>query len=106
MPEARVGISACCQQCCPLLRVPGSALVNSGGSNACNTCIPHFACPFCYLPVLQVLLNKIALSQFRFRSANALLLFQCGLAAALVQACAVLGIVKLEPFSLRVAKVW
>ncbi|GAB4820036.1 hypothetical protein N2152v2_007082 [Parachlorella kessleri] len=54
----------------------------------------------------EVLLNKIALSQFRFRSANALLLFQCGLAAALVQACAALGVVQLEPFSLRVARVW
>ena len=68
--------------------------------------LTHLPCLLRHLCLLQMLLNKIALSQIRFRSANALLVFQCGLAAALVQACAVLGIVKLEPFSLRVAKVW
>jgi GDP-mannose transporter len=53
-----------------------------------------------------MLLNKIALSHFNFHSANALLLFQCGLSAAAVQVCSMLGLVKVEPFSLRVAKVW
>ena len=57
-------------------------------------------------PSAQILLNKIALSQFDFSSANALLLFQCLLCVVAVQVCSSAGLVKTEPFSMRVVRVW
>ncbi len=55
---------------------------------------------------MQILLNKVALSSFNFKAANALLFFQCALAVVLVQACKVVGLVKVEPFNLNIVKVW
>lgn len=54
----------------------------------------------------QVLLNKIALSSFRFKAPNALLLFQCAVCVVSVQLCQAFGVVKVEPFSWRVVRVW
>ena len=54
-----------------------------------------------------MLLNKIALSQFRFRSANTLLFFQCFVCVFSVKLCQGLGLVRgVEPFSLRVTRIW
>ena len=44
--------------------------------------------------MLQVLLNKIALSSFSFKSANALLFFQCALCMVLVLLCKAAKLVK------------
>lgn len=54
----------------------------------------------------QVLLNKMALSSFNFHSANALLFFQCALCVFMVKAFEAFGLIKLEPFNLKVARVW
>lgn len=56
--------------------------------------------------MLQVLLNKIALSSFHFESPNALLLFQCFLCVILVQACKAAGLVKVEPLNWNIIKIW
>lgn len=45
---------------------------------------------------LQVLLNKIALSSFSFKSANALLFFQCALCMVLVLLCKAAKLVKVR----------
>lgn len=56
---------------------------------------------------LQVLLNKIALSQFNFHSANTLLFFQCLVCVVSVKLCEALGVVRgVEPFSMKVTRVW
>lgn len=57
-------------------------------------------------PCAQVLLNKIALSSFHFKSPNALLFFQCMLCVAAVQACSLAGLIKLEPLRPGVIRVW
>ena len=54
----------------------------------------------------MVLLNKVALSSFGFQCPNALLLFQCALCAALVQGCGLVGLIKLEPWSAAITKIW
>jgi hypothetical protein len=55
---------------------------------------------------VQVLLNKAALSSFHFQSANALLFFQCLLSLTLVNACAALGLIQLEPFNPKIVRAW
>lgn len=55
---------------------------------------------------LQVLLNKMALSSFQFTSANALLFFQCFLCVVLVRISQLMGFVTLEPFNLRIVRIW
>jgi GDP-mannose transporter len=55
---------------------------------------------------LQVLLNKIALSSFRFKSANALLFFQCLLCVVAVQLCKAAGLVKVEPIKFSIIRIW
>lgn len=57
-------------------------------------------------PHTQVLLNKVALSSFQFRSPNALLFFQCALCVAAVQVSALAGLVKLEPLRAGMVRVW
>ncbi|GAB4815079.1 hypothetical protein N2152v2_002125 [Parachlorella kessleri] len=62
---------------------------------------------YCLASMGMVLLNKVALSTFHFRSANALLFFQCLVCVVSVKLCEVLGVVKnVEPFSLKVTRVW
>lgn len=58
------------------------------------------------LSSLQVLLNKMALSSFNFKAANALLFFQCALCVVAVHLCSQLRLIKLEPFNFEVARVW
>lgn len=56
---------------------------------------------------LQVLLNKVALSQFQFHSANSLLLFQCFVCVFSVKLCEALGVVRnVEPLRWKVVRVW
>ena len=55
---------------------------------------------------MQTLLNKAALSSFNFKAPDALLFFQCSLCVILVQAFKLLGLIKVEPLSWRVVKVW
>jgi hypothetical protein len=52
------------------------------------------------------MLNKMALSSFHFNSANALLFFQCALCVVLVQACKMLGLIKVEPFKWSIVRIW
>ena len=54
----------------------------------------------------MVLLNKVALSSFGFRSPNALLLFQCAVCAALVQISGLVGALRLEPWNWAINKIW
>ena len=54
----------------------------------------------------MVLLNKAALSSFDFHCPNSLLLFQCALSVVLVQLCALSGLVKLEPWNLKIIRLW
>jgi hypothetical protein len=50
---------------------------------------------------------QVALSTFRFKSANALLFFQCLVCVVSVKLCQGAGVVKgVEPFSFRVTRVW
>ena len=48
----------------------------------------------------------MALSSFGFKSANALLFFQCAVCVIAVRACAAAGLVKVEPLSMPVVRVW
>lgn len=61
---------------------------------------------YCMASMSMVLLNKVALSSFNFKSANALLFFQCALAVVLVHTCKLAGLVKIEPFNIHVIRVW
>ncbi|EFN52092.1 hypothetical protein CHLNCDRAFT_32701 [Chlorella variabilis] len=61
---------------------------------------------YCLASMMMVLLNKVALSSFHFKSANALLFFQCLLCVVAVQACKAAGLVKVEPFSYDIVRVW
>lgn len=70
-----------------------------------HTSIVAGAC-YCLASISMVLLNKVALSSFQFHSPNALLFFQCMLAVALVQACKLAGLVKVEPLTIQVARIW
>lgn len=54
----------------------------------------------------MVLLNKAALSSFAFQCPNSLLFFQCALCVVLVQATAWLGFIKLEPWNMKIVRVW
>ncbi|PSC73311.1 GDP-mannose transporter GONST1 [Micractinium conductrix] len=61
---------------------------------------------YCTASLSMVLLNKVALSSFDFKSANALLFFQCALCVTLVHTCRMLGLVKVEPFNVQIVRVW
>jgi GDP-mannose transporter len=63
---------------------------------------------YCVASGSMVILNKHALNpkSFNFTAPNALLAFQCALAAALVKACEVLGLVKLQPLKRDLVAVW
>ena len=54
----------------------------------------------------MVLLNKAALSSFDFHSPNSLLFFQCALCVLMVQITASLGVIKLEPWNLKIVRAW
>jgi hypothetical protein len=51
---------------------------------------------YCMASMSMVLLNKIALSSFAFKSANALLFFQCALCTVLVLLCKAAKLVKVR----------
>jgi len=57
-------------------------------------------------PFPQTLLNKAALSSFNFKAPDALLFFQCALCVVLVQAFKMFGLIKVEPFNMKVVRVW
>lgn len=62
---------------------------------------------YCTASGCLILLNKHALASFGFRSPNALLVFQCLVAAVLVKVCEMLGYVsKLQPLSPDLVKTW
>ncbi|KAK9820437.1 hypothetical protein WJX72_010350 [[Myrmecia] bisecta] len=54
----------------------------------------------------MVLLNKAALSSFSFHSPTCLLFFQCLVCVILVKTAHLLGHIRLEPFSVKIVKVW
>jgi GDP-mannose transporter len=55
---------------------------------------------------LQTLLNKAALSSFKFNAPNAILTFQCAVSVLLVVAFKSLGLIRVEPFNWKVVRVW
>ncbi|KAI8474651.1 MAG: hypothetical protein J3K34DRAFT_406930 [Monoraphidium minutum] len=63
---------------------------------------------YCAASGSMVLLNKHALNpkSFGFTAPNALLAFQCSLAALLVKACEGAGLVKLQPLKRDLVKIW
>lgn len=63
---------------------------------------------YCVASGSMVLLNKHALNpkSFGFTAPNALLAFQCALAAALVKACELAGLVRLQPLKRDLVAVW
>lgn len=63
---------------------------------------------YCAASGSMVLLNKHALNpkSFGFTAPNALLAFQCALAAALVKGCELAGLVKLQPLKRDLVAVW
>lgn len=63
---------------------------------------------YCTASGSMVILNKHALNpkSFGFTAPNALLCFQCALAAFLVKMCEVLGLVKLQPLKRDLVSVW
>lgn len=90
---------------------PSAAAAASTGSTVpprLHTCLPSQLCTPLPAPrpsPVQVLLNKVALSSFEFRSPNALLFYQCALCVLLVHACRLAGLVKVEPFNWQIIKV-
>jgi GDP-mannose transporter len=63
---------------------------------------------YCAASGSMVILNKHALNpkSFGFTAPNALLAFQCALAAALVKACHLAGLVKLQPLKRDLVLIW
>eukprot|EP00877_Chromochloris_zofingiensis_P006086 jgi/Chrzof1/1730/Cz10g18260.t1 len=63
---------------------------------------------YCFASGSMVILNKHALNpkSFGFNAPNALLCFQCALAATLVKVCELLGFVKLQPLKADLVRVW
>ncbi|EFN57445.1 hypothetical protein CHLNCDRAFT_20838 [Chlorella variabilis] len=61
---------------------------------------------YCTSSTALILLNKVALSSFQFKSANALLFSQCLLSVMAVRICSMAGIVKLEPLNSHIIKIW
>jgi len=63
---------------------------------------------YCVASGSMVILNKHALNpkSFGFTAPNALLAFQCALAASLVKACEIAGLVKLQPLKRDLVGVW
>ncbi|CAL5225658.1 g8517 [Coccomyxa viridis] len=61
---------------------------------------------YCAASASMVLLNKATLSSFSFNAPIALLFFQCFVCCVLVQICSILGLIKLEPWSFKIARVW
>ncbi|PSC67285.1 GDP-mannose golgi apparatus [Micractinium conductrix] len=49
----------------------------------------------------MILLNKMALSSFDFKSINSLLFFQCVLSVALAQTCSAAGLVAVAPLNIK-----
>lgn len=61
---------------------------------------------YCASSAGMVLLNKFALSAFGFNSITSLLIFQCLFCVVAVRTTAALGLIKLEPWSWKVAATW
>ena len=60
---------------------------------------------YCFASGGMVLLNKAALSSFSFDAPTCLLFFQCTVCVLLVRLASQFGLVKLEPWSWKIAKV-
>ena len=60
---------------------------------------------YCIASGSMVLLNKAALSSFDFDAPTCLLFFQCLTCALLVRLASLFGLVKLEPWSWKIARV-
>ena len=54
----------------------------------------------------MVLLNKATLSSFAFQSPISLLMFQCLVCVLLVRFCHAVRVIKLEPWSFAIARLW
>lgn len=54
----------------------------------------------------MVLMNKAVLSSFGFRAPTALLLFQCFISVFLVRLTAAAGLIRVEPFNMKIARAW
>jgi hypothetical protein len=54
----------------------------------------------------MVLMNKAVLSSFGFNAPISMLLFQCVVCVVLVRLTAAAGWIRLEPFSLRIVRIW
>lgn len=54
----------------------------------------------------MVLMNKAVLSSFGFNAPISMLLFQCVVCVVLVRLTAAAGWIRLEPFSLRIVRLW
>ncbi len=60
---------------------------------------------YCFASGSMVLLNKAALSSFSFDAPTCLLFFQCAVCVLLVRLASLFGLVKLEPWSWKIARV-
>eukprot|EP00803_Ostreobium_quekettii_P002137 evm.model.scf_577EXC.11 EVM.evm.TU.scf_577EXC.11 scf_577EXC:75761-76822(-) len=80
----------------------------AGGGPALPSVPPELLSGVCYCvaSISMVLLNKMVLSGFAFDAPNALLLFQCVVAVALVSACGAAGLVQLDALDWRVVRLW
>lgn len=61
---------------------------------------------YCAASATMVLMNKYVLTGFDFHFTNSLLLSQTLMSVLLVCACSLVGIVKLEPLTLPITKLW
>uniref|UniRef100_A0A061S7F4 GDP-mannose transporter n=1 Tax=Tetraselmis sp. GSL018 TaxID=582737 RepID=A0A061S7F4_9CHLO len=61
---------------------------------------------YCVMSTSMVLVNKHALSSFRFECPNALLFLQCAISCLLLKSSEAFGLISVEPLSWRVIRVW
>jgi GDP-mannose transporter len=61
---------------------------------------------YCVMSTTMVLMNKHALSSFRFQCPNSLLFFQCALCCVLVKLTEAVGLITIERLSWRIVRLW
>ena len=89
----------------PLINKPESTKPGPDGSTA-NSQLLLSGSAYILTSSSLILLNKHALASFNWQCPNSLLCAHCILAVILVKAAEALGLVKLEPISLKIVKIW
>ena len=89
----------------PLISKPESTKPGPDGSTA-NSQLLLSGSAYILTSSSLILLNKHALASFNWQCPNSLLCAHCILAVVLVKAAEALGLVKLEPMSLKIVKIW